>query len=281
MKHAIILAAVLAMAVSVVYAQQETSVPPLINYQGMLADANGNPMIGTKKLTFNIYDAAIGGNLVWGPQVFDSVPLINGRFNVILGTTDNNGKLIIDAFDAKERYLGITVDSNSEISPRQQILSAPYAIQAVNAETIKGTKAQLDANGIFIRKITRATGNGPETGAGLITGRVLKFNKIRDDTAIRIGYTDNTRVMNGAGRLEIIVDGVSCPGGALIYDYAMLNSPNSNHHGSQQVVGYCQGITSGEHEIQIRTGTVSEYPVGDIDIGYKYSTWVIEVEEVY
>ncbi len=141
MKHAIILAAVLAMAVSVVYAQQETSVPPLINYQGMLADANGNPMTGTKKLTFNIYDAAIGGNLVWGPQVFDSVPLINGRFNVILGTTDNNGKLITDAFDAKERYLGITVDSNSEIAPRQQILSAPFAIHAETAEHAETAKS--------------------------------------------------------------------------------------------------------------------------------------------
>ncbi|MCP4105262.1 MAG: hypothetical protein GY749_06960, partial [Desulfobacteraceae bacterium] len=86
------------------YAQQESSVPPLINYQGMLADANGNPMTGTKKLTFNIYDAAVGGNVVWGPQIFDSVPLINGRFNVILGTTDNNGKLITDAFGAKDRY---------------------------------------------------------------------------------------------------------------------------------------------------------------------------------
>jgi len=115
------------------YAQQETSVPPLINYQGMLTDANGNPLSGTKKLTFNIYDAAAGGNVVWGPQVFESVPMINGRFNVILGTTDNNGKLITDAFGSKDRYLGIKVDSNSEIAPRQQILSTPFAVRAEHA----------------------------------------------------------------------------------------------------------------------------------------------------
>lgn len=68
--------------------------------------------------------------MVWGPQVFESVPLISGRFNVILGTTDTAGRLITSAFGAKDRYLGIKVDANAEIVPRQQILSTPYAIQA-------------------------------------------------------------------------------------------------------------------------------------------------------
>lgn len=107
------------------------SVPPLINYQGLLTDAQGQPVIfGTNKLTFNIYDAVIGGNLIWGPQVFDSVPVINGMFNVILGTTDTGGRSILDAFDAETRFLGIIIDNGSEISPRQQILSTPYAVKA-------------------------------------------------------------------------------------------------------------------------------------------------------
>ncbi len=114
------------------YAQQESSVPPLINYQGMLTDANGNPMTGAKKLTFNIYDAAIGGNVVWGQQIFDNVPLFNGRFNVILGSTDTKGKLITEAFAEKNRYIGIKVDDNPEIAPRQQFLSTPYAIQTLH-----------------------------------------------------------------------------------------------------------------------------------------------------
>ncbi len=81
------------------YAQQ--SVPPLISYQGMLTDANGVPMIGTKKLTFNIYGSATGTDVVWGPQVFDGVPLIGGRFSVILGSTDTAGRLITNAFAQK------------------------------------------------------------------------------------------------------------------------------------------------------------------------------------
>ncbi len=117
------------------------SVPSYINYQGMLTDAAGQPeTTGIKKLTFNIYDAATGGNLVWGPQVFTTVPVINGTFNIILGEKDTALRPIVDAFNTDARFLGIIVDEvdqsvGTEIVPRQQILSAPYAIQAEKAET--------------------------------------------------------------------------------------------------------------------------------------------------
>ena len=108
-------------------------VPPLINYQGQLTDASGNPQTGIKKLEFNIYDASTGGNKIWGPQTFIAVPLIGGRFNVMLGSTDAGGNSISAAFGASSRFLGIKVDSGPEISPRQQILSTPFSFSAQNA----------------------------------------------------------------------------------------------------------------------------------------------------
>ncbi len=39
-----------------------------INYQGQQADASSNPLDGTVSLTFAIYDAATGGNVIWGPE---------------------------------------------------------------------------------------------------------------------------------------------------------------------------------------------------------------------
>jgi len=131
----------------ITYAQP--TVPPLINYQGMLTDADGKPMTGTKKLEFNIYDSATSGTKIWGPQIFNTVPLINGKFNVIMGTTDNAGRSIVEAFGAKDRYLGIKVDAGAELAPRQQILSAPYAIKAENAniaETVRGENLYVDPN---------------------------------------------------------------------------------------------------------------------------------------
>ncbi len=120
--------------------------PPLVNYQGLLTDDGGTPIPdGMKKLEFNLYDAPIKGNKVWGPQVFDSVPIVNGRFNVILGTTDTGGRSIAGAFSTSQRYLSFKVATAGqdmaaipEMSPRQQILSTPFAITADVARTVKG-----------------------------------------------------------------------------------------------------------------------------------------------
>ncbi len=122
------------------------SVPPLINYQGVLTDAEGKPIAnGQKNLEFNIYDAATGGTLIWGPQTFNTVPIINGQFNVILGTTDSSGRSILDAFDSDLRFLGIKIgESGVEISPRQQILSTPYATSAKNANLAETAEKVID-----------------------------------------------------------------------------------------------------------------------------------------
>ena len=144
MKKALVCAVMLALtACELVCAQ---SVPPLVNYQGMLTDANGQGLQGTKKLEFNIYDAATGGSNVWGPQVFSSVPVINGQFNVILGTTDTGGRSIANAFGESQRFLGIKVDDGPEIAPRQQILSAPFA---VHSDTTRMAETATDHSNII------------------------------------------------------------------------------------------------------------------------------------
>ena len=72
------------------------SVPSLINNQGRLSDSNGVALPTTDyQLSFSIWDTNSGGNLVWGPQIFDGVqgtnghglkvPVVQGYFNVILG----------------------------------------------------------------------------------------------------------------------------------------------------------------------------------------------------
>lgn len=118
-------------------------VPQMINYQGMLTDADSKVKTGEVNLSFDIYDGADGSAAkVWGPQVFKKVPLFEGRFNVILGATDADGDPIADAFASSDTYLQITdlgEDTESDaddkiISPRQQILSTPYAIKAMSAK---------------------------------------------------------------------------------------------------------------------------------------------------
>jgi hypothetical protein len=114
-----------------------------------LLDASGNPLPnGEYQLSFSIYDAATAGGLVWGPQVFDGsaspghgsrIPVVNGYFNVILGPDDTNGVPITSAFNGTSRYFEIRVSSNPPISPRQRILSAPFALKAADTDKLGGT----------------------------------------------------------------------------------------------------------------------------------------------
>lgn len=131
MKRALLTITVLILTVLFADAQ-EGSVPELINYQGKLTDVNGNPLDGMHKLEFNIWDQASLGTKLWGPQTFTGVQVIQGHFNVILGPRDGSARSIVDAVADSVRYLEILVD-DSVISPRQRILSAPYAIQAEKA----------------------------------------------------------------------------------------------------------------------------------------------------
>ena len=116
----------LSMSFSLVFA----GAPPLINYQGKLTDAEGKPMAGTHKLSFSIYTEESSGTAVWGPQVFNTVPVIDGYFNVILGTTDTKGRSISNAFSTENAYLEITIGDGPALPTRQRVLSTPYAFSA-------------------------------------------------------------------------------------------------------------------------------------------------------
>ena len=120
------------------------TVPALINYQGRLVNSNNIPLpTGDYELRFSIWDAATGGTQVWGAQVFNGqtgpgfgpkVPVVQGWFNLVLGPVDTNSATIADAFTGTNRFVQIQEGTCSPLSPRQQVLSAPYAMVSANAD---------------------------------------------------------------------------------------------------------------------------------------------------
>lgn len=118
--------------------------PAYMNYQGRLLDPAGQPLTnGTYALEFNIYDASNGTNCVWGPFYCDNgagdghaprAVIANGRFNVILGQVDTLARMLTEAFQGNERFMEIRVNGGDPILPRQQFLSAPYALRSVHAQ---------------------------------------------------------------------------------------------------------------------------------------------------
>ena len=88
-----------------------------VGYQGFLADPNQRPLSGNYTLTFRLYTTATQGETIW-EELHIATPVEQGRFAVDLGSItpwpsdlDSQGSL----------YLGLTVDTADELSPRLKI----------------------------------------------------------------------------------------------------------------------------------------------------------------
>ena len=115
-------------------------VPRLIRYQGQAVDSNSVPLEGPYTLTFRLYDAATAGNKLW-EEIQTGVPLTKGNFSVLLG---QKTALTIDW--SVPCWLSVQVNTDPELSPRQQITSVPLAIRAETAEIVKTSSLTDDAN---------------------------------------------------------------------------------------------------------------------------------------
>lgn len=91
-----------------------------IPIQGQLTDASGSPLTGDHSVTFSLYDDPAAGNLLCSTN-YNPLPISNGLFNVtVTGCMDYE-------IDGDQLYLGVQVDADAEMTPRQAIYAVPYA----------------------------------------------------------------------------------------------------------------------------------------------------------
>ena len=98
------------------------AVPNVINYQGMLTDSGDEAVDGAQLMKFIVYDASSGGNELYNSS-FQTVTISNGLFDVQLGTAPWVA-LPDTIFEGSDRWLGITIESDSEMSPRIRLRSS-------------------------------------------------------------------------------------------------------------------------------------------------------------
>ena len=117
-----------------------------IAYQGRLADTAGAPLTGTYNMTFRLYSAASGGAPLWEEpwNGANSVQVSDGLFNVMLGSLASIPQNIVAANSSL--FLGITVGTDSEMTPRVQLGSVPFAVQALTVPDGSITMAKLSSD---------------------------------------------------------------------------------------------------------------------------------------
>ncbi len=107
-----------------------------IPYQGQLLDPNqsGAPVAdGNYQMVFRLYNVQGGGSPLW--QENKSVIVNDGLFSTLLGDT---ASLNLGDFNGQRLWLGVEVNGNGEMTPRQPFGAVPYAIYSENSQLLNG-----------------------------------------------------------------------------------------------------------------------------------------------
>jgi hypothetical protein len=127
------------------------AVPQQLHYQGYLEDGAGEAVdcpdpvqcAMQYNLTFRLYPQDVGGVVLWD-ETHSAVSIYKGSIHVKLGQgTPITGDLLEGT-----TWLGVTVNNNVEMSPRQELVSGAYALRANVAEHSESANNALKLGGI-------------------------------------------------------------------------------------------------------------------------------------
>lgn len=111
------------------------AVPSQIPYSGQLSE-NGQLVSGTRYFSFNLYADSLGGTPLAAQA--ESLAVTNGVYHTQLNFNPS-------VWDGSTRWLGVSVNSNPEMTPRTKIGSVPYAERAARADTANAVTNLLPA----------------------------------------------------------------------------------------------------------------------------------------
>lgn len=120
------------------------TIPRIFSYQGTLRDANGNLINGTVNLTLKLYKDVTGGNALH-MESFANVPVRTGLFSVVVGDATPIASAV---FDNAPLYLGLSINQDPEMLPRQRLHPVPFAMQANTAQTAVTANTLVPGGGV-------------------------------------------------------------------------------------------------------------------------------------
>lgn len=191
------------------------AIPQRMSYQGYLSDKSGNPLNQTVALTATIYSDSLGTSALW-TETHASVVVTAGSFSVVLGSAT---PIPASVFTGAIRWLGIRVNSDSELRPLRPLLSTPAAFRALNADSAAYAKAVAD-NSVTSAKIVNGTIQLADIGQNSATaGEVIKWTgtawDASPDEGTASGWTDMGTHIKTTTDSDSVAIGIAVPAAKL------------------------------------------------------------------
>jgi hypothetical protein len=116
-------------------------------FQGRLENANGSPISSTLNMTFKLYGNQ--NNCLWTESL--PVTVTKGGFDLLLGKSESNP--IALSINEQARYIGLSVGSDPEMSPRQEIGSVLRAGVALSVTDAAITSSKIANSAVTSEKL--------------------------------------------------------------------------------------------------------------------------------
>jgi len=125
-----------------------SQVPPLMNYQGVLTDAEGAAVPDNDYgITFRLYAEDTGGDPIW--EESQTVPVTRGIFNAVLGKT-----YPLELSFETMYWLAISIEGGDELTPRVPLVSVPYCLNARGVQDNAITNPKIADGAVTAGKIS-------------------------------------------------------------------------------------------------------------------------------
>lgn len=119
---------------------------PTLQHQGRLLDPAGGPLAGPHSLNVSLWSdggASDPASRLWSATF--PVTLADGYYSVTLETSDS-GAALEPSWFASDVWVGVAVDGDAELAPRQALTRVPAALTADTARRVRIADASGDCD---------------------------------------------------------------------------------------------------------------------------------------
>ncbi len=222
-----------------------------LSFQGRLTNNLGNPITTSRDLVFKLYSVDTGGSPLWDSSTCAITPDTDGIFSILLGSSCG-AEIPASVFSENSAiWLGVTVGTDTEATPRVQIATVAYAL---NSETLQGYPASMSATANTIPAInssgflvlgTSSPKIQSTSGTFAIEGQVMTI------TTPDLSNGSITINPDGTGTLNLTFEGAA-PGGSA---GGFVNATNANITSGALYYGAVASGATGYNLLQLQSGS--------------------------